>query len=609
MGNLTGKLKQILDKAVKGYSLNQEQTIELSDAIDSFSRFDPSKTNKYVGIMTEMLLNEPYTVEAIRTIISKFHSIQDKLIPEIFDDNPYLDLPDRIISNPKDIQNYKTYQHLDTVYILASNHKSKKETKNKIVEEETDIIYDEKDYTIVVPLSFESSCYWGVDTKWCTTMREDKSYFNRYTDNGSLFYIIDKYRANEKNHPMGKFAYTVPASQDFLRGEIYNRPDISLGSSVDRLLPSNILTLMNQYHTTGGIIDIDKIYESYVNFANRILSLPYDDSWFKSEINQNKEIIFTSDMFPSYCGEIGLSLNKDTANMSIHFNWRRKEPEKYIDVITNKIKNITELSKLIRNKNGDTYPLWFSYVLNTVGNRHLEIKKKILDDIIKVAINNVNYTPATEWGFEVLTKIDPNHWGKNYTPESLTNLGVYKISVYPPYNGILDDYVTTAYISFDSNEFVLDEGETDKITWLACAESFSLLYYNELGLIDVVEKFKSWVIETLTTKHEKIFVDVYDDNVKKVKFDVFEDYLENPTKPDPIKKTPKPRKKPGLVTALSKKQAGISDDGFMWGDSYYNQGPEKELSSTPFIDELLNNIGGTILGRSFGDDGDDNFPF
>ena len=53
------------------------------------------------------------------------------------------------------------------------------------------IVYEDNRFFVVNPLTYEASCYYGKGTKWCTAA--DTNYqFNKYNEDGKLFYILDK---------------------------------------------------------------------------------------------------------------------------------------------------------------------------------------------------------------------------------------------------------------------------------------------------------------------------------------------------------------------------------------------------------------------------------
>ena len=53
------------------------------------------------------------------------------------------------------------------------------------------VVYDDGRFFVVNPLTHGSSCYYGKGTKWCTTADSDHQ-FNRYNQDGKLFYILDR---------------------------------------------------------------------------------------------------------------------------------------------------------------------------------------------------------------------------------------------------------------------------------------------------------------------------------------------------------------------------------------------------------------------------------
>lgn len=62
------------------------------------------------------------------------------------------------------------------------------------------VVYDDGRYFVVNPLNYESSCYYGKGTKWCTAAETD-THFKRYNEDGKLFYIIDRTKpTNDSNY-------------------------------------------------------------------------------------------------------------------------------------------------------------------------------------------------------------------------------------------------------------------------------------------------------------------------------------------------------------------------------------------------------------------------
>lgn len=55
-----------------------------------------------------------------------------------------------------------------------------------------EIPYEDKEWKVVVPKSYDASCYWGNGTKWCTATRESDEWYNHYSEQGPLYILIDK---------------------------------------------------------------------------------------------------------------------------------------------------------------------------------------------------------------------------------------------------------------------------------------------------------------------------------------------------------------------------------------------------------------------------------
>ena len=84
---------------------------------------------------------------------------------------------------------------------LADYENKTRRTVRKV--EGGNVVYDDSRFFVVNPLTQESSCYYGKGTKWCTAA-ESNSHFNRYNEDGKLFYVIDK--SLPTNNPEYKIA-------------------------------------------------------------------------------------------------------------------------------------------------------------------------------------------------------------------------------------------------------------------------------------------------------------------------------------------------------------------------------------------------------------------
>lgn len=113
----------------------------------------------------------------------------------------YLKQFDKLSSNlPKtDINSYKSVDELWN----ALNEYSKRPRRDYKKVEGGNVIYDDGNLFIVNPQTYQSSCYYGKGTKWCTASETDNA-FTQHNSDGKLFYILD--RSKQTSDPFYKVA-------------------------------------------------------------------------------------------------------------------------------------------------------------------------------------------------------------------------------------------------------------------------------------------------------------------------------------------------------------------------------------------------------------------
>tara|TARA_R110002020_G_scaffold190204_4_gene389714 strand:- start:8670 stop:10487 length:1818 start_codon:yes stop_codon:yes gene_type:complete len=85
------------------------------------------------------------------------------------------------------------YQYSDRQEVKDSLEQYKKEkTRNIETHDESEVVFEDDKYKIVVPKSHTASCYYGTGTKWCTASKDSPSHFTNYDKEGKLFYILNK---------------------------------------------------------------------------------------------------------------------------------------------------------------------------------------------------------------------------------------------------------------------------------------------------------------------------------------------------------------------------------------------------------------------------------
>ena len=90
----------------------------------------------------------------------------------------------------RDLNQYKSIEEVETA--VAELGKSKGEEK-KQVRSDTDTIYNDDRWLVVRPHTKDSSCKYGVGSKWCIAATGSYNYFNSYsTSNNKFYFVIDK---------------------------------------------------------------------------------------------------------------------------------------------------------------------------------------------------------------------------------------------------------------------------------------------------------------------------------------------------------------------------------------------------------------------------------
>jgi hypothetical protein len=186
--------------------------------IDMLGKFDTSKTKKYTQLLVK-LLNKKIEQQNLENeyLMSKSHNEAqinpiDRVLPHGCWENmvtrnficdyvfswgnmerfvEFTELMDKNLISENDISQYDSWEMLETNLFEAKNREMFKKSKKEIHR-----IYEDQNYLIFKPLTYMSSCSYGYQTKWCTAMINDASYFYNHS-RGILIYLIDK-KENKK---------------------------------------------------------------------------------------------------------------------------------------------------------------------------------------------------------------------------------------------------------------------------------------------------------------------------------------------------------------------------------------------------------------------------
>lgn len=86
-----------------------------------------------------------------------------------------------------DLQSYHSFNEIRQEIADIKEREKEKELEKQVIK-----VYDEGDWLIIRPLTYEASLKYGANTKWCTASKDEKQYFGQYTKNGALIYILNR---------------------------------------------------------------------------------------------------------------------------------------------------------------------------------------------------------------------------------------------------------------------------------------------------------------------------------------------------------------------------------------------------------------------------------
>ena len=116
------------------------------------------------------------------------HNILDDVHDAVLEDvNKFIELNERGLIENKDVTSYKTLEELQGALSVAELKMMSKDLEKFVIK-----LYDENDWLVVKPLTYESSCKYGAGTKWCTASTSEEYQYHNYTRRGILIYAMNR---------------------------------------------------------------------------------------------------------------------------------------------------------------------------------------------------------------------------------------------------------------------------------------------------------------------------------------------------------------------------------------------------------------------------------
>jgi hypothetical protein len=176
--------------------------------LDVLMAMDTSKTKKYVPMMLKVLQNNSSETnnrveEDYGRELHEYYGISN--LPSSIDPKVAYTLLHMLGSDiTKDFMNFMDsyekgyFKGLDITTISSKKELSKLNSLtalNKIGKELAKQVqkdFEDEEWLVVRPFTYESSLKYGYGSKWCTSMESQPEHFFRYSNNGTLIYCLNK---------------------------------------------------------------------------------------------------------------------------------------------------------------------------------------------------------------------------------------------------------------------------------------------------------------------------------------------------------------------------------------------------------------------------------
>jgi hypothetical protein len=163
----------------------------------------------------------------------------------------------------KDIAKYENPEFIRTLMGIVDSKKTERE-KERELKSQAEKLYEDDDVLVIRPKSYAASCYYGANTKWCTTNKGSSGYFEKYIKTGLLYYFINK----KENTKMALYRNTEDR-----KTEVYNAQDNLV--SLENLRES----FPNQNDLIDDLIGVGEFIKSLREFTRgKINSRELEDS-------------------------------------------------------------------------------------------------------------------------------------------------------------------------------------------------------------------------------------------------------------------------------------------------------------------------------------------
>jgi hypothetical protein len=217
-------------------------------------------------------------------------------IDDLVEYQKFCDFNERGLIQSNDLSKYSSFDEILSVTSIAELKSQEKELEKQIK-----VIYTNEEWTVIRPLTGNSSMKYGSGTKWCTASTKNPDYFFRYSKRGILLYMINKktglkvacFKSLDEEHEFSfwnqediridSIESGLPLFIiDIIRDEITNNPvsNMSLLSDEEKKIQEDLIGYRLNKYSASEIqpqeMDISNLYDSFdsVSMDERRLTPP-----------------------------------------------------------------------------------------------------------------------------------------------------------------------------------------------------------------------------------------------------------------------------------------------------------------------------------------------
>ena len=132
--------------------------------------------------------------------INRYEDIASRAIPELLKYKALLKKPN--LTPPLTIRDMNQIKGLTSLEEIVDQYQEKETTSNKELENkeeqnffntnQAELIYNDSQVKVVVPKTKAASCFFGINTKWCTAAKSSNNMFDEYNTDGPLYIVLFK---------------------------------------------------------------------------------------------------------------------------------------------------------------------------------------------------------------------------------------------------------------------------------------------------------------------------------------------------------------------------------------------------------------------------------